>query len=39
VFDQSSNIYGKWEIGETKVFLKEETRAYLEEKLGVLIRQ
>jgi hypothetical protein len=39
VFDKGSKMDGKWQIGFTKVFLKEEARAYLELKLGESIKQ
>jgi myosin V len=34
VFDKGSKMDGKWQLGFTKVFLKEEARAFLEMRLG-----
>jgi myosin heavy subunit len=38
VFDRSSKMDSKWQLGFTKVFLKEEARAYLEMRLGDSIK-
>ena len=39
VFDKGSKMDGKWQLGFTKVFLKEEARAYLEHKLGESLKE
>lgn len=38
VFDTKSKMEGKSQLGFTKVFLKEEARAFLEMKLGEAIK-
>jgi len=39
VFDKSSKMDEKWSLGFTKVFLKEDARAYLESKLGDSLKE
>jgi len=38
VFDKKSKMDEKWQLGFTKVFLKEEARSYLEMKLGEALK-
>lgn len=39
VFDKANKMEGKWQLGFTKVFLKEEARSFLEMQLGESLKQ